>query len=252
MPMTPEKINENLAMLQYTYRKALAPKPITEDKELKGLTKKQGQDDYVEDQAFRETEEQDTTYSINAARILDYLILHFSGVVAEIINKYEASFLQAAANVPSEVKAKMKQYVSPALEYLDDKKGVIHVTSMQVYTKTAYLTWFLESMVDWSKSSDEVGKIFKMVIETGVGIYIKPLQKRLSEFETKYKLQARYSHANVEKEVQLLKANEVEVVSAPAQPNGQTFFASQAAASRLAANSALPVEDEKKAHRLQG
>jgi hypothetical protein len=252
MPMTPDKINENLAMLQYAYRKKLAPNPITVDTELKALTEKQGREDYVDDQAFRESEEQDTTYSTNTARILDYLILHFSVVVAEIVNKYEGSPVKAAANVPFEVNAKMKAYVSPALDYLDDSKGVIHVTSMQVYSKTAYLTWFLESMIQWSKSQDEAGKIFKLVIEKGVGIYIKPLQKRLSEFETKYKLQVHYSYANVEKEVQLLKANGAEVVSAtPAQPNGQSFFASQAL-TRPAANSTLPPEEEKKGHRLQG
>jgi hypothetical protein len=244
MPMTSQQVTDNLALLQFAYSKTLAPNPIDVDTKLKGLTKKQGQDDYVDDTAFRESIDADTAYSTNVARILDYLMLHFTDVVADIVNKYDSP-LKKAANVPGDVKRVMKQYVSPAIAYLDDDEGIPHITSMKVYTKVAYLTWFLLSVVNWS---NDHGKIFKTVVETFIGIKLKPLELRLQKFEEKNKLPVKFSYEAVDEELKEIAKAHGPQATVTTAPNGQTFFAPPSP-TRQAANSGV-VDEEKKVNRL--
>ncbi len=240
MPMNSQQVNDNLALLQFAYWKSLAPDPIDIDTKLKGLTKKQGQEDYVDDTALRESLDEDTTYSKNAARILDYLLLHFTDVVIEIVNKYESPF-KAVINVPGEVTSKMKQYVSPAIDYLDDAEGIPHITSMKLYTKVKYLTWFLMSVVKWSCEDQNHGAIFKKVVETFIGVKLKPLQLRLQKFEERHKLPVRFTLETTEMELkEIVKAHGTQAaVSGSGVSLG--FFATPPAATF----SSAPAEEKK-------
>jgi hypothetical protein len=231
---TSDEVNNRLRNLKDAYRKLLESDAITVDSQLAGLSK---------------------DYSKNTSRILDYLILYFTDVVADIVKKYENKSPQTqVVNIPKDVLAMMKKFVSPAFEYMDEKESIPHITSFCIYNKVSYLTWFLISVVNLFNENEEYNRIFKAIVEKFIGSKIKPLEKRLHVFENANELPTKFSFAFIESK---LNPSTASTVAGP-QVNGNSFFAATAVPAGLpagqAANSAFNVDEknDKSVMRYQG
>jgi hypothetical protein len=180
----PKDIQTLINALKLAYEDSKEEAEILEDKDLEGLNKDKGKQD---------RQSNVSEYSVNASRILDFLVFRQSNKIIATLKEYDNTITGAAAAALA-VYSMMNKHVDAAIDYLDDKNGIPTITSEILYKKVLYLNWFLARVVAWStKVNGEQTNYFmtKIVgmIHDKVESRIGPMSKRLEIYENENKLE---------------------------------------------------------------
>jgi hypothetical protein len=215
----PKDIQTLINTLKLVYEDYKEDSVIKEEKDLEGLDKKKGkldrQNNLVE-------------YSVNASRILDFLVFKQSDNIIATLKKYDNTLIDAGKAALA-VYTMMGKHVDAAIDYLDENNGIPTISSDVLYKKVLYLRWFLAKVVMWSKTENgEKSNFFMNTITTmiheKVESKITPMINRLEAYERQHQLPLS-TLETIQEQIKRIAQEKADAKRAASQaPNSQRMF----------------------------